>query len=260
MPIPETTRRKLAALKQRRASQTEAHPDKQRPGDEAPPTPTAPTPDGVDLVHVQAGTDPDRQRPGDRATPTPAAPSLDPFDPTRLRMGQDFGAMVGVKRLLTTVPVRKPSKEVFVRTHPDPEYRLPTGVLELKEDREIYLVDPEVWPHLAAEATFSPRMLITTVTRQGVVFLWPVRLPGPDGRIDDWNRSALEAVETATKSWVRVQANMSLGAYDITVATGTTAAPEFPALSMGEILKIAFKDRYVTDLDHPVLRRLRGEV
>jgi hypothetical protein len=175
-------------------------------------------------------------------------------------MDQDFESKVGVKKLLTTVPVRKPSKEVFVRTHPDPAYRLTTGVIELKEDREIYLVDPGLWPDLAAEATFSPRMLITSVTRQGVLFLWPVRLPGPDGRIDDWNRSALEAAEVAKESWVRVQANMSLGAYDIVVAKGTTAEPAFPAMTMAEILKIAFRDRYIADVEHPVLRRLRGEV
>jgi hypothetical protein len=187
-------------------------------------------------------------------------PSPDPFDPARLRLGQDFGDRGAVKKLLTTVPVRKPSKEHFVRTHPDPAFRLVTGVLELKEDREIYLVDPALWPELATEATFGPRMLITTVTRQGVVMLWPIRLPGTDGRVDEWNRSALEAAETARKSWVRVQANMSLGAYEIMVAAGTTATPEFPALTMGEILRVAFRDRYIDTLDHPVLRKLRGEV
>jgi hypothetical protein len=190
----------------------------------------------------------------------PSEPPPDPFDPANLRLDQDFGAKLGVKRLLTTVPVRKPSKEIFVRTHPDPAYSLTTGVIELKEDREIYLVDPGLWLSMATEATFTPKLLVTTVTRQGVLMLWPIRLPGPDGKIDDWNRSALEAAEAAKDSWVRVQANMSLGAYDIVVASGTTARPEFPDLSMAAILKVAFKDRYIADLDHLVLRRLRGDV
>jgi hypothetical protein len=187
-------------------------------------------------------------------------PPPDPFDPARLRLDQDFGNKLGVQKLLTTVPVRKPSKEVFVRTHPDPAYRLTTGVIELKEDREIYLVDPGLWPDLSTEATFTPKLLVTTVSRQGVLSLWPIRLPGPDGKLDDWSRSALDAADAAKDSWVRVQANMSLGAYDIVVARGTTAKPEFPALSMGEILKIAFHDRFITTMDHPVLRKLRGEV
>ena len=53
---------------------------------------------------------------------------------------------------------------------------------------------------------------------------------------------------------------MSLGAYEIYVATGITAEPEFPDLPMKEILRIAFKGKYIDSIDHPVLRKLRGEV
>src|SRR5262245_31357766 len=62
------------------------------------------------------------------------SPALDPFDPSSLRLTQNFAASIGVQRLLTTVPVRKPSKEWFVRAHPREDYRLQTAVLELKED------------------------------------------------------------------------------------------------------------------------------
>jgi hypothetical protein len=184
----------------------------------------------------------------------------DPFDPVRLRMDQDFDEKSGVKKLITTIPVRKPTAQNFVRTHPDPAYRLQTGVLELKEDNEIYLVDPSLWPALADERLFSPRLLITTVTRQQVVSLWPIRLPGPDGKIDNWNRSAATAADEARTQWVRVTSNKPLGAYEIHVATGITVEPVFPDLPMKEILRIAFKDKYINSFDHPVLRQLRGEV
>lgn len=190
----------------------------------------------------------------------PAAPPPDPFDPERLRMSQDFAAGTGVKKLIVTVPVAKPSKEVFVRTHPDPAYRIITGVIELKDDRETYLVDPSLRAALAGESTFVAKMLVTTVTRQGVLSLWPVRLPGPDGKIDEWNRSAMEAADAARDHWVRVSSNMSLGAYEIHVATGIPVKPEFPDLPMKEVLRIAFKGKYIDTLDHPVLRKLRGEV
>src|SRR5262245_26247763 len=77
-------------------------------------------------------------------------PEADPFDLASLRLSQDFAAAVGVKRLITTIPVKKPSKEWFVRTHPDPSHRLQTAVVELKEDRETYLVAPGLWPELAS--------------------------------------------------------------------------------------------------------------
>src|SRR5690349_2804884 len=94
--------------------------------------------------------------------PPAANPAPDPFDPSRLRLSQDFTAALGVKKLLTTVPVRKPSKEWFVRCHHDPAYRIETCVVELKEDGETYLVDPSLWDELAGESTFGPRLLTTT--------------------------------------------------------------------------------------------------
>ncbi len=209
-----------------------------------------PTPEPVDLDAVirakQAKIEP--------------RPNLDPFDPTRLRLSPDYAASLGVKRVLTTIPVRKPSKESFVRTHPDESYRLSTYVLELKEDQEMYLVSRDLWDELSSEATVSPRLLITTVNRAGIATLWPIRLPGPDGKLDSWSRSAMEAADIARTRWVRVSASMSLGAYEVSVATASLVEPVWPDLSLGQILAIAFRDKVIDSLDHPVLRRLRGEV
>jgi hypothetical protein len=194
--------------------------------------------------------------------PIPPASTLnsDPFDPVKFRLPQRSVASVSLRKRLTTVPVRKPSREWFVRCHPLVEYRLETAVVELKEDRETYLVVPELWDFLAEEATFSPRLLSLTVTRAGTPFLWPVRLRGPDGRIDSWNGSALEAVATAESTWVRVSANMQAGAYDVVEAVAYTDEPVWPTESMNEILGVAFRGKLIDSMDHPVLRRLRGEV
>ena len=100
----------------------------------------------------------------------------DPFDPARLRLTQAFDELVGVKKAITTVPVRRPDRQWFVRVHSEEAWRLPTSVLELKEERETYLVDPAIWPELPGELV--PKILFTAMNRQNVVFLWPVRLPG----------------------------------------------------------------------------------
>ena len=47
----------------------------------------------------------------------------DPFDPSSLRLDQSFADGEGVKKLLLTVPVRKPNRQDFVRVHPDAAYR-----------------------------------------------------------------------------------------------------------------------------------------
>jgi hypothetical protein len=178
------------------------------------------------------------------------------LDLGRLRLGQDFEEKVGVRKALLTVPVRKPDRQSFVRVHPNPSWRLDTATLTLKEERETFLVDPSLWPELQGE--LAPTALFTAITRQGVVFIWPVRLPGPDGRLDTWSRSALDAVAMAQQGWVRVAANMSLGAYDVFVATGEFPDPEWPEVTFQQLLEIAFRDRYIRDPGHSVIRKLQG--
>ena len=58
--------------------------------------------------------------------------------------------------------------------------------------------------------------------------------------------------------WVRVKANMSLGAYDLFTAESDIPEPSWPAESYQELLRIAYRGRLVTDLDHAVIKRLSG--
>jgi hypothetical protein len=189
---------------------------------------------------------------------TAPAGAPDPFDPAALRLGQDFAATVGVRKLLTKVPVGKPDKQEFVRVHPHPDRRLDTMILDLKQDREVYLVAPDLRAELFREIV--PVTLYQTINRQGTISLWPCRLPGPDGKTNPWNQSALEAAERATKRWIRVASNKTLGVYEIFEAVGDLPKPDWPDLSFQDLLKIAFKDAYIDRTDHPVVKRLRGAV
>lgn len=181
----------------------------------------------------------------------------DPYDPESLRLDQSFVETSGVKKLLTTVPVRKPNNQDFVRVHPDEAYRLTAAIIELKDDREVYLVLPHVAHQLPGEC--SPVVLHTAINRQGVTFLWPVKLPTPDGKVNEWHRSAAEAAVRAMKCWLRVKADMALGAYAMFEASSTIPEPIWPTATLKELLKIGFRDRLVDGLGHPVIKRLRGE-
>ena len=188
---------------------------------------------------------------------TEKSKGLEGFDLESLRVSQDFVKDSGVKKLLTTVPVRKPNRQDFVRVHHDSSYVLDTMLLNLKEERETYLVAPSFREEIPQELTHTRLALATN--RQKVLFLWQLRLPGSSGKTDAWSMSALEAYEEAKKNWVRVSANMSLGAYDIYEALGNLSDPEWPDESMDEIVRIAFRNSFIDSYDHPVLRRLRGE-
>lgn len=185
-----------------------------------------------------------------------AAASSNPIDLTSLRLSQNFTESAGVKKVLTTVPVRKPHKQEFVRVRAGEECRLETMLLEVKEDREIYIVAPDLWDDLSSELV--PKVLYLTINRQGILSLWPVRMPTEDGRVDAWSNSANDAAAIAQDRWIKVSANMHLGAYEVFEATGTIADPVWPELPFSEILNIAFKQRYITSLDHPVIRSLKG--
>src|SRR5262245_400432 len=136
----------------------------------------------------------------------------DPFDLASLRLNPSFIETAGVKKLHTTVPARRPNPQDFVRVHPSPDYRADFALIDLKDDREDYLVRPEVLPELTGEVVF--KTIFTAINRQGVTFLWPIRLPAFDDRKTEWPRSAREAAELGMNKWVRLKANMSLGAYE----------------------------------------------
>jgi hypothetical protein len=185
-----------------------------------------------------------------------AAVSSNEFDLAKLRVKQDFTETAGVKKVLGIVPVKKPNRQDFIRVHPSPDYRDLLAFLELKDDRETFAVDLEEVPELRDECYIAN--LFTTITRTGIVFLWPVRVPAADGKTNNWNVSAADAAAHVMKQWVRVASNQALGAYEVHVAMNQSLEPNWPEHSFGELLKIAFRDRVINRIDHPVIKRLRG--
>jgi hypothetical protein len=183
----------------------------------------------------------------------------DPFDPENFRIDQSFLQQPVAKKLLVTVPVRKPHKQDFIRAHPSMDYQLPAALVNLRNEGETYLVLPDFVSALGENEHFFATLHLC-ITRQKVPFLWPVKIPPPDGRKNEWHNSAITAVGQAMEHWVRVVANMDAGAYDVLLATGNFTDPKWPELSLKEILKIAFKDKVVDSLDHPVIKKLRGEI
>ena len=201
----------------------------------------------------------DRDNKSKKLPVTDAHESQEPFDLKKLRLPQNFADTVGVKRKLVTLRVRKPHRQEFVRVHPDDEFRLNTALFTQKDEPDgMYLIAPELLEELIAEIV--PTLLVFAITRQKVPLLWPLRLPREDGRQDAWSGSALEAAGLAEKHWTSLRANMSMGAYDVFEAVGELPEPEWPDLTFQQAIDLAFKGHYIDSPDHPVVRRLRGEL
>ncbi len=173
-----------------------------------------------------------------------------------LRLSADAASIAGTSEVLSHVPVRKPNRHEFFRTRPAADFWFDTAVFEDREERETFFVAPPMREALVGE--IRPVLLVPTITRQGVLLLWPLKLPTEGQRQNGWAETAREAAELAKTKWVRLVADMSLGGYRIYQAEGTLSDPEWPNKSLNEIMQIAFRDRIVDSESHPVVRRLRG--
>ena len=199
-------------------------------------------------------TEPEPDPESEPELPTPARDFFADLD--SIKVAASTGDLQLLEKPLTMVPVRKPSRESFIRTHPD--HWINSMVLELKDENTTLVEATRLQPVLAGESCISLRRLQLAVTANGVAFIWPLRLPNGN-RQDTWATTALDAAAMAQEKWVRVSSNMSLGGYQIAVAK-TEMEPKWPKESFNDIMRIAFNGSLIESLDHPVLRQLRGEL
>lgn len=175
-----------------------------------------------------------------------------------LRLSQNFGQTLGVKKVLTVVPVGKPPKDRFFRTHESPNWVYPSWILEDKKTGETYIVSEDVASVLGGLVRAVE--LYAAIDRQNNVFLIPIPLPGPNGVRNPWHESLLQAVLRAKLVWLRITANKDLGGYDIFEATAKLPEPIWPDTTLDELLAIAFRGRIITTPDHPVVQEKLGGV
>jgi len=197
------------------------------------------------------------------SAPTASTPASQPLSSASaalksLRLPPNYGVTLGVKKLLTLVPVGKPKKPQFFRTHADAEMTFSAMLLEQKESRESYVVLPNVAQEISE--LVRPVQLHAAIDRQNNVFLIPVPLPGEDGTRNPWHESLAQAVDYAKLKWLRITANMHAGGYDVYEAEGVLPEPEWPAHDIDTLVEVAFRGKIITSLDHPVIQTLLGKI
>jgi hypothetical protein len=174
-----------------------------------------------------------------------------------LLLPQNYDSLLVVQKAFTKIPIRKPSPEWFVRTHPSKDYRLVMPVLEFKESsNEIWVLAPSLAGLANTEKLITIREMVTSITRQGTLFLWPLKRPGLDGKSNDWNDSAYEIAQKAQEMWVRIQSDQERGAYTFIEAPLGIPGPVWPKMTFREILTMATRGKIISNLDHPILKDL----
>ncbi|MCO5382134.1 MAG: hypothetical protein NHB15_08635 [Methanosarcina barkeri] len=186
-----------------------------------------------------------------------------PFNFENLRLPPTFEIGPVAKKLITTIPVRKPRGGLdFFRIRPESEWTFATFLVDLQEgEEEKYLVAPEFIDEVLSNGKLKPAMIYTGITYIGqILFLSDIPLPDSDGKDNEYNRSRRLAYEIAKKKWIKIRANKALGAYEIIGAVGELPEPVWPEEigSIEKALEIAFKGKLIDSYNHPVLKRLRG--
>jgi hypothetical protein len=184
-------------------------------------------------------------------------PPADIFDNiAALKLEPNANALVGAVEVLAVVPVRKPSPTEWFRVHPDADMTLATSFYVDQEARETYLVLPSM--RSALITGLKVLLLVTAVTSRGSVFLWPLALPDDTGRSNRWHDSAREAATRAKSTWTKMAADMAAGHYRIYQAEGKIPEPTWPDRTINDLLRIAFRERTIDSIDHPIVKQSRG--
>lgn len=189
-------------------------------------------------------------------------------------MGVNFEALrvtkaspIVVKRVVTSIPLIKPKPGVeFFRIRPESEWKFLTYLLNLggKGDGEgKFLLDPALYPDVIETKKLKLVTIYTGILYgSGDIFLSEIANPDAEGNDNEYNRTRRLAYIKAETHWVKLQTNDSIGAYDTVLAMSKLPDPEWPEEpeNILKALEIAFKDKFIDDLNHPVLKKLRGEL
>jgi hypothetical protein len=194
--------------------------------------------------------------PKSRATPDGFFSDLEAF-----KVDMKEAGLEGAQEQLATISVRKPPAEDFVRVNSEREMSLTVALHENRDNftSEYYVVLPKMLGTMLDLRSVFYAQLYVTVTRSGLVMLWPVKLP-TGGAGNPWYDSALKGAELAKANWIRIFADPGQKQYRIMKALGDFDEPVFPDKPLSEILEIAFRGRVIDSADHPICRKLRGEV
>jgi len=192
--------------------------------------------------------------------PPDQAPRFDAgeIDPEINRVPPELDPAQGAQPAVIDIPIRNPAKTEFFRVHPSDDFHYTTVLLEVPSgfERVTYLVAP------ALRDLFPELMVVKTLylcsTREGTNFLWPIRVLYPGDKPERYARTGHECAKYAKTAWIRIYANPAVGwvAYR---SRGDLGEPQWLPLDLRAVINSAFMGRYITDPDHPELRKLRGE-
>jgi hypothetical protein len=152
------------------------------------------------------------------------------------------------------IQISKPRRDEWVAVRPGKDWQLAIYVIEDNQDmeREIYIVHSDLANgELSDDARYA--ILHLAISSTGRLFWWHIKMSATSRR-NHWSETALKAVEVAQRKWIRLIPGHE--SYEIRKAKAQMLEPRWPDLSREEAIQLAFEDRVINTMDHPIARRL----
>jgi hypothetical protein len=182
-------------------------------------------------------------------------------DLKQFKVDLQAAGLEGAEEQLATATVRRPQPTSFIRVHPGKDMTINLALYEGRVGftTDYYVVMPRMLGAMMDLRGAFFAQLYVMVDQFGKIGLWPVKLP-TGGAGNEWYDSALRGAELAKTDWIRIFADPNHGHYRIMKALSSLGEPAFSEKTLSELLELAFRGKVIDAPDHPVCRRLRGEV
>lgn len=151
------------------------------------------------------------------------------------------------------VELRAPREAEWFKVRPGVERMVSTLALRESGTGDLYLVHEPPWS--AVGSALVPVCLRAWTDRTGRMAVWSIDLPSPDAGPDSFLRIISVAAE---REWCCFQDTPEGRRVIFSLSNDGMPEPEWPKVSFVDIVLLAFRDRKIMSLDHPVLRRGGG--
>ncbi len=171
-------------------------------------------------------------------------------------IGRTTNELLATEKVLTTLELRKPRKDEWVRCHAT--IAAAANIYEASGTRDTYLILPGALE--AMENVIRHVRLTLTCNYSGELFIWPVPVPLGNKPFKA-HVSAHAAAEEAQRNWVRIAWNGST--YDVTRRKNSSRHPEWndAILDASEMLRFCARTgglEVIESSGHPVVQELLG--
>ena len=157
---------------------------------------------------------------------------------------------------VTAVPVERYGSQTYFRCNL--AYMLVVWLLLNEADGRFYLLAKDAAKSPPPEA--APYRLVAQLSDSGNVRLAPLKLMTLMGSRSEASESYERVCRAGVDRWVRARYDKEINGYKYVAVDADRYQAVWPDMTMWDLVMLGFKDRIIRNLEHPVVKKLAGEI